>query len=217
MYGSIYPTIHQQKQLNYRKDHTVLMALLLLNYMKFISGLNISPLNRTLCVLLFLFFAADDKRFTALDGLRLHINTVHLPKRLSCVEYEYATNSATHLQRHAKRQHDIANFHVKRWKHEQKRDQEPHNVNSELVTKFYRYSSFWAQLFYKIYGSFPEVSSCLHLHFGNYQLESDVCQCTIIWNLISLFNPLKCKELSVDFLRYNSCSCQPIANCVISI
>ena len=24
-------------------------------------------------------------------------------------------------------------------------------------------------------------------------------------------NPLKCKELSVDFLRYNSCSWQPIA------
>ena len=141
-----------------RKDYTVLMALFLLNYMKFRSGLSISPLNRNLCVLLYLFFAADDKRFTSLNGLRLHINTVHLPKRLRCVECEYATNSATHLQRHAKRQHDIAKLDVKRWKHEQQRDQEPHNGNSELVTKFSRYSSFWAQLFYKIYGSFPEVS-----------------------------------------------------------
>ena len=127
-----------------RKDHTVLMALLVLNYMKFRSGLNISPLNRNLCVFLYLFFAVDDKRFASLDGLRLHINTVHLPKRLSCVKCEYATNSATHLQRHAKRQHDIANLHVKRWKHEQKRDQEPRNGNSELVTKFSRYSSFRA-------------------------------------------------------------------------
>ena len=117
------------------------MALLVLNYMKFRSGLNISPLNRNLCVFLYLFFAADDKRFASLDGLRLHINTVHLPKRLSCVKCEYATNSATHLQRHAKRQHDIANLHVKRWKHEQKRDQEPRNGNGELVTKFSRYSS----------------------------------------------------------------------------
>lgn len=95
------------------------MALFLLNYMKIRSGLNISPLNRNLCVLLYLFFAADDKRFTSLNGLRLHINTVHLPKRLRCVECEYATNSATHLQRHAKRQHDIAKLNVKRWKHEQ--------------------------------------------------------------------------------------------------
>lgn len=102
-----------------RKDYTVLMALFLLNYMKFRSGLNISPLNRNLCVLLYLFFAADDKRFTSLNGLRLHINTVHLPKHLRCVECEYATNSATHLQRHAKRQHDIAKLDVKRWKHEQ--------------------------------------------------------------------------------------------------
>lgn len=139
------------------------MALFLLNYMKFRSGLNISPFNRNLCFAV-LFFAADDKRFTSLDGLRLHINKVHLPKRLRCVECENATSSATHLQRHTKRQHDIAKLDVKRWK------QEPHNGNSELVTKFSHYSSFWAQLFYKIYGSFPEVSQNL-VHLYVFTLE----------------------------------------------
>ena len=86
------------------------MALFLLNYMKFRSGLNISPLNRNLCVLLYLFFAADDKRFTSLNDLRLHINTVHLPKRLRCVEYEYATN-----KRHTYRGTQNANTTLQNW------------------------------------------------------------------------------------------------------
>ena len=132
-------------------------------------------------------FAADDKKFTSLDGLRLHIDTTHLPKRLRCEECNYKTNSATHLKRNAKRQHNIANLHVKRWKHKQQRDWEPRNGKSELVTKFSLSHSFWAQKCDTFLASSPdvlskEISSSLNLHFGIYQLESDVCQCAEIWN-----------------------------------
>ncbi|KAJ7379500.1 Zinc finger and BTB domain-containing protein 8A [Desmophyllum pertusum] len=34
----------------------------------------------------------DDKAFTTLDGLRSHINTVHLPKRFVCNSCIYKTN-----------------------------------------------------------------------------------------------------------------------------
>ena len=87
--------------------------------MEFESGFCIFPFPIEIDVHNRMSFAADDKRFTSLDGLRLHIDTAHLPKRLRCEDCDYKTNSATHLKRHAKRQHDIANLHVKRWKHEQ--------------------------------------------------------------------------------------------------
>ena len=41
----------------------------------------------------------------------------HMSKRLTCEHCDYCTNSTTNFRRHAKRQHDVLDLNVKRWKH----------------------------------------------------------------------------------------------------
>ena len=68
-----------------------------------------------------LLSTGDGKAFPSLDGLRSHINAIHLPKRFLCTDCDYKTNVGGHLLRHMKRKHDsnATSTGLKKWRHEQ--------------------------------------------------------------------------------------------------